>query len=188
MSETQAAAAEKATQDIEREIGLKGGDQDQFLTFILGDETYGIDILRVQEIRGWESPTQLPNMPGYVKGVINMRGAVVPIIDMRERFNISKPTYDESTVVIVIHVNHRAEGSEMEVQKTIGLVVDGVSDVHDVNIDQLQHSPSFGDNKAVSEEYVRGLATLEEIMVIILNIDLLANQGIFNEVKHFKRH
>jgi purine-binding chemotaxis protein CheW len=162
-------------------------DQDQFLTFILGDETYGIDILRVQEIRGWELPTKLPNMPNYVKGVINMRGAVVPIIDLRERFNISKPTYDESTVVIITHVHYRAEGSEVETQKTIGLVVDGVSDVHDVNLTQLQHAPSFGDSRRVSEEFVRGLATLEEIMVIILNIDLLANQGIFQEVKGFSK-
>ncbi len=162
--------------------------QDQFLTFILGAETYGIDILRVQEIRGWEKPTKLPNMPHYVKGVINMRGAVVPIIDLRERFNISKPTYDESTVVIIVHVNYRAEGAEHDIQKTIGLVVDGVSDVHDVNVGELQHAPSFGDSRRVSEEFVRGLATLDDIMVIILNIDLLANQGIFLEVKNFPKH
>jgi purine-binding chemotaxis protein CheW len=173
--------------DIEREIRLQA-DQDQFLTFILGEETYGIDILRVQEIRGWEKPTKLPNMPNYVKGVINMRGAVVPIIDMRERFSISKPTYDESTVVIIVHVNYRAEGAEHEIEKTIGLVVDGVSDVHDVNLEQLQHAPSFGEGKRVSEEFVKGLATLDEIMVIILNIDLLANQGIFQEVKNHPRY
>lgn len=173
--------------EVEREIRLQA-DQDQFLTFILGEETYGIDILRVQEIRGWEQPTQLPNMPNYVKGVINMRGAVVPIIDMRERFSISKPTYDESTVVIIVHVNYRAEGSEHETEKTIGLVVDGVSDVHDVNLELLQHAPSFGEGKRVSEEFVRGLATLEQIMVIILNIDLLANQGIFQEVAHSAKY
>lgn len=173
--------------DTNREIRLQA-DQDQFLTFLLGDETYGIDILRVQEIRGWEKPTKLPNMPDYVKGVINMRGAVVPIIDMRERFNIGQASYDESTVVIITHVNYHAEGAEHEVEKTIGLVVDGVSDVHDVNLDQLQHAPSFGESKRVSEEFVKGLATLEEIMVIILNIDLLANQGIFQEVKHLSKN
>lgn len=173
----------ESNQSIEREIRLTA-DQDQFLTFILGDETYGIDILRVQEIRGWELPTRLPNMPNYVKGVINMRGAVVPIIDMRERFSIGAPTYDESTVVIIVHVNYRAEGAEYDIEKTIGLVVDGVSDVHDVNLEHLQHAPSFGDSQRVSEEFVRGLATLGDIMVIILNIDLLANQGIFHEVRN----
>lgn len=175
----------EATQNIDREIRLTS-DQDQFLTFLLGPETYGIDILRVQEIRGWEKPTQLPNMPGYVKGVINMRGAVVPIIDMRERFNISDPTYDESTVVIIVHVSYRAEGAEHYSEKTIGLVVDGVSDVHDVDLKTLQPAPAFGDNLQVSAEFVRGLATLEEVMVIILNIDLLANQGIFAALAHHR--
>lgn len=169
-----------------REIRLQA-DQDQFLTFLLGDETYGIDILRVQEIRGWESPTKLPNMPNYIKGVINMRGAVVPIIDMRERFSISEPTYDESTVVIIVHVHLHTDSSEHDTVKTIGLVVDGVSDVHDVDLANLQHAPNFGDSRRVSEEFVRGLATLEAIMVIILNIDLLANQGIFEEVRHYSR-
>lgn len=161
-------------------------DQDQYLTFILGDETYGIDILRVQEIRGWEAPTSLPNMPHYVKGVINMRGAVVPIVDLRERFNIGEPIYNESTVVIITHVNHHVEGADHSTQKTIGLVVDGVSDVHDVNLEELQGAPSFGEGNRVSEEYVRGLATLDKIMVIILNIDLLANQGLFQEIQVFK--
>lgn len=160
-------------------------DQDQYLTFTLGAETYGIDILRVQEIRGWEAPTSLPNMPHYVKGVINMRCAVVPIVDMRERFNIGEPVYDETTVVIITHVNHHVEGADHSTQKTIGLVVDGVSDVHDVNLEELQGAPSFGESNRVSEEYVRGLATLDEIMVIVLNIDLLANQGIFREIQSF---
>lgn len=161
-------------------------DQDQYLTFILGAETYGVDILRVQEIRGWEAPTSLPNMPHYVKGVINMRGAVVPIVDLRERFNIGEIKYDESTVVIITHVNHYIEGADHSTQKTVGLVVDGVSDVHDVNLEELQGSPSFGMANTVSEEYVRGLATLDKTMVIILNIDLLANQGIFKEAQAFK--
>ena len=103
------------------------------------------------------------------------------------RSNISEPTYDESTVVIIVHVHHRPEGADHDTVKTIGLVVDGVSDVHDVNLAELQHAPSFGDTRRVSEEFVRGLATLEAIMVIILNIDLLANQGIFDEVKHYSR-
>ncbi len=156
---------------------------DQFLTFILGAETYGVDILRVQEIRGWEQPTALPNTPGYIKGVINMRGAVVPIVDLRERFQIGEVTYNDSTVVIITHFNYQLPESDEILQKTIGLVVDGVSDVHDVNLAELQSAPSFGDTKRVSGEFVKGLATLEHTMIIILNVDLMINQGIYEEVR-----
>ena len=156
---------------------------DQFLTFILGAETYGVDILRVQEIRGWEQPTALPNTPGYIKGVINMRGAVVPIVDLRERFQIGEVTYNDSTVVIITHFNYQLPESDETLQKTIGLVVDGVSDVHDVNLAELQSAPSFGDTKRVSGEFVKGLATLEHTMIIILNVDLMINQGIYEEVR-----
>lgn len=155
----------------------------QFLTFILGAETYGVDILRVQEIRGWEQPTALPNTPSYIKGVINMRGAVVPIVDLRERFQIGEMTYDDTTVVIITHFNYQLPDTEEVIQKTIGLVVDGVSDVYDVNLAELQSAPNFGDTKRVSGEFVKGLATLEHTMIIILNVDLMINQGIYDEVR-----
>lgn len=158
---------------------------DQFLTFVLGAETYGIDILRVQEIRGWEPPTSLPNTPDYIKGVINMRGAVVPIVDLRQRFNIGDVIYNDSTVVIITHFNYQIPESDEVIQKTIGLVVDGVSDVHDVNLAELQSAPSFGDTKRVSGEFVKGLATLDHTMIIILNVDLMINQGIYEEVRQF---
>lgn len=171
--------------DIESEVSLVKADQSQCLTFILGDETYGIDILRVQEIRGWEKPTKLPNMPGYIKGAINMRGSVVPIVDLRERFHISSPTYDETTVVMIVNVLTQAEGSGIETEKTIGLVVDGVSDVQAIDRQSLQEAPSFTEERYLSGDYVKGIATVGEVMVIVLDVDILANQGIFQKItKH----
>lgn len=154
---------------------------DQFLTFILGAETYGMDILRVQEIRGWETTTHLPGMPDYVKGVINIRGAVVPIVDLRERFHIGEATYDESTVVIITKMEAGNLGENL--QKTVGLVVDGVSDVEDVDMAALQAAPSFQSGDRVSDEFIQGLASLQQKMVIVLNVDRLLHQGVFNNIQ-----
>ncbi len=154
---------------------------DQFLTFVLGSETYGIDILRVQEIRGWEKTTNLPGVPDYVKGVINIRGAVVPIVDLRERFHIGNATYDESTVVIITKME--AGNTEENLQKTVGLVVDGVSDVEDVDVASLQAAPSFQSGDRVSDEFIQGLASQAEKMVIVLNVDNLLHQGVFQKLK-----
>jgi purine-binding chemotaxis protein CheW len=154
----------------------------QVLTFILGQETYGLDILRVQEIRGWETTTKLPETPEYVKGVINMRGAVVPIVDLRDRFGIGGATYDDSTVVIITRLLNS------DTAKTIGLVVDGVSDVEDIDVSQLQAVPSFSGGGKINEQYIQGLANLKDSdasvnkMVIVLNVDALILQGIFNEM------
>ena len=145
---------------------------DQFLTFILGAETYGIDILRVQEIKGWEEPTCIPNMPDYIKGVINLRGAVIPIVDLRQRFSLREVSYDHTTVVIIVQVKND-DGSH----KAVGIVVDGVSDVHDIDLTSLQPSPKVA--SAISDAYIRGLATLEGKMVIVLNVDELVNMGLF---------
>jgi purine-binding chemotaxis protein CheW len=154
---------------------------EQFLSFLLGAEVYGLDILRVQEIRGWEKTTHLPNMPSYVKGVINIRGAVVPIVDLRERFHIGEPTYNESTVVIITRMDTHT--GEENLQKTVGLVVDGVSDVEDVDVNALQSSPSFQQGGQVNDEFIRGLANLENRMMIVLNVDRLLHQGVFNKIQ-----
>lgn len=153
---------------------------EQYLSFLLGSEVYGLDILRVQEIRGWEKTTNLPGVPSYVKGVINIRGAIVPIVDMRERFHIGTPTYDESTVVIITKME--AHTTEENLQKTVGLVVDGVSDVEDVDMNQLQAAPAFTQDEHVNDEFIRGLANLENRMMIVLNVDKLLNQGVFNKL------
>ncbi len=144
-------------------------DTDQFLTFMLAGEEYGVDILRVQEIKGWDAVTTIPNTPEYLRGVINLRGTIIPIIDMRIRFGIEKLDYGPLTVVIVLKVDSE------EKNRVIGIVVDGVSDVYNVPEDEIKPSPDFGN--AVDTEFVRGLATIDKKMVIVLDIDQMFNSG-----------
>jgi len=161
----------------QEQINQQSDADNQILSFLLGDEQYGVDILRVQEIKGWERTTEIPNSPDYVMGVINLRGAVVPVIDLRVRFGLDKITYDESTVVIIL----RATDEQTGIQKIIGIVVDGVSDVHTIDLNTLQISPEISGN--IHTEYVRGLATFEDKMVIVLHIDQLVSNGILKEIK-----
>jgi len=140
-------------------------DADQFLTFVLGSEEYGVDILRVQEIKGWDSVTPIPNTPEYIKGVINLRGTIVPIVDLRQRFHMPEIEYGPITVVIVLKI----ECADRD--RIMGIVVDGVSDVYDVPPEEMKDAPDFG--SVVDTEFVRGLATVEEKMIIILDIDHL---------------
>jgi purine-binding chemotaxis protein CheW len=142
----------------------------QFLTFMLAGEEYGVDILRVQEIKGWENATEIPNTPEYIRGVMNLRGTIVPIVDLRSRFELEKVEYSNTTVVIVLKI--KTEKSE----KTIGFVVDAVSDVYNVTEEQLKPSPDFGNS--VSTEFVKGLATVDEKMLILLDIDHLIDVDI----------
>lgn len=152
-------------------IGLETEDNtNQFLTFMLAGEEYGVDILRVQEIKGWESSTEIPNTPAYIQGVMNLRGTIVPIVDLRSRFELEQVEYSNTTVVIVL----KTKSGENE--KTIGFVVDAVSDVYNVTDEQLKPSPDFGN--AVSTEFVRGLATVDEKMLILLDIDHLIDADI----------
>jgi len=142
----------------------------QFLTFILAGEEYGVDILRVQEIKGWDAVTQVPNTPEYVRGVINLRGTIVPIIDLRIRFSIEQLEYGPTTVVIVLKVISGADNSRI-----MGIVVDGVSDVYNVKNEEINAAPDFGDG--VDSSFVKGLATVDEKMVIILDIDHMLNSN-----------
>lgn len=141
-------------------------DVNQYLTFLLAGEEYGVDILRVQEIKGWDKVTPIPNTPGYVKGVMNLRGTIVPIIDLRQRFGFNDIAYSPMTVVIVLKVIGERE-------RIMGIVVDGVSDVYNVAKNDLQPPPDFGD---VDIEYVHALATVDNKMVIVLDIDILLNK------------
>jgi purine-binding chemotaxis protein CheW len=143
--------------------------EDQYLTFILNGEEYGVDILRVQEIRGWDNATPIPNTPEYIKGVMNLRGTIVPIIDLRERFNLETLDYGPTTVVIVLKVY----GGERE--RVMGIVVDAVSEVYNIGAEALQPPPDFGD--VVALEFVQGLAAVEDKMVIVLDIDHLLTSG-----------
>ncbi len=133
----------------------------EFLAFKLGKEEYGIDIQKVQELRGYENPTRIANSPDFIKGVVNLRGIIVPIVDMRIKFNLGTPTYDQFTVVIILNVAGR----------TIGMVVDSVSDVITLIPEQVKPAPEMG--AALDTDYMIGLGTLEERMVILVDIDKL---------------
>jgi purine-binding chemotaxis protein CheW len=149
-------------------------DGQQYLTFVLAGEEYGVDILRVQEIKGWDNVTHIPNTPEYVRGVINLRGTIVPIIDMRMRFGLEQLEYGPTTVVIVLRVLSEAG------DRIMGVIVDGVSDVYNMLDEDIKASPDFG--AAVDTAFVKGLATVNEKMVIILDIDHMLNSRELSEV------
>ncbi|MBK8537561.1 MAG: purine-binding chemotaxis protein CheW [Candidatus Competibacteraceae bacterium] len=150
------------TRSLQRDILAEGL---QYLTFNLAGEEYGIDILKVQEIRGWMPVTKVPNAPVFVRGVMNLRGAIVPVIDLRLRFGLEAVEYTKITVVIVVTVQSDS-GSRI-----IGMVVDGVSDVLNVNATDIKPSPDFG--TAVHTEFISGLVTIEAGMVMLLDVDRL---------------
>ncbi|MFT3931717.1 MAG: chemotaxis protein CheW [Spongiibacteraceae bacterium] len=133
----------------------------EYLTFILGEEEYGIDILCVQEIRGYDAVTAIANAPPFIKGVINLRGTIVPIVDMRIKFNLSKATYDDFTVVIILNV----------LQRTVGIVVDGVSDVVALTEGDIKSPPEFG--SAFDTQFLTGLGVINERMLILVDIEKL---------------
>jgi len=135
--------------------------QQEFLTFTLGSEEYGLDIMKVQEIRSYDGITKIPNAPNYLQGVINLRGVIVPIVDMRMKFNLNKIDYNEFTVVIVLNFSGR----------TMGLVVDSVSDVIGMSQDEIKPAPEF--SKLIATEYLLGLAAVEQRMVILIDIERL---------------
>ncbi|HEY6529702.1 MAG TPA: chemotaxis protein CheW [Cellvibrionaceae bacterium] len=142
-------------------------ESSQYLTFIMANEEYGVDILCVQEIRGWETATPLPNAPKHIKGVINLRGTIVPIVDLRQCFGLPAIDYTAVTVVIVLKVQHAGSS------RIIGIVVDGVSDVYSLVDKDLRQAPDLG--RAVDMHFIKGLVSVENKMVILLNIDRLLN-------------
>jgi purine-binding chemotaxis protein CheW len=133
----------------------------EFLTFRLGKEEYGIEILKVQEIRGYDSITQIANAPEFIKGVVNLRGIIVPIIDMRIKFRLGNAEYNQFTVVIILNVADRI----------MGIVVDGVSDVISLGVEQMRPTPGFG--SVIDTEYMMGLGTIDERMLILIDIEKL---------------
>jgi purine-binding chemotaxis protein CheW len=137
----------------------------QVLTFVLGSETYGVDILRVQEIRGWSAVTKIPHAPAHVLGVLNLRGSIVPIVDLRMRLNLDRAEYTAVTVIIVLSV---VAGSA---RRDFGVVVDGVSDVVDVKEAEVKPAPDLG--ARTGSDYIRGLVPVSERMVVLLDIDRL---------------
>ena len=137
----------------------------EYLTFTLGAEEYGLDILKVQEIRGYDAVTKIANSPDFIKGVINMRGVIVPIIDLRLKFNLGQVEYNQFTVVIILNIAGRV----------VGVVVDGVSDVIALGRDQIRPAPEFG--ALLDTAYIDGLTTLDERMVIMVDIEKLMSSS-----------
>lgn len=133
----------------------------EYLAFTLGQEEYGIDIQKVGEIRSYETPTRIANAPDFVKGVVNLRGIIVPIVDMRVKFNLGEPTYDQFTVVIILNIGHRV----------VGMVVDRVSDVTMLSPEQIKPAPDIG--SSLKTEYITGLGTIDDRMLILVDIDQL---------------
>ena len=136
----------------------------EYLAFRLGKEEYGIDILKVQEIRGYEAVTRVANAPEFVKGVINLRGIIVPIVDMRIKFKLGEPTYDQFTVVIILNI----------IGRVVGIVVDSVSDVITLTPEHVKPAPDMG---AMNSNYLIGLGTLDERMLILIDIDKLMSSS-----------
>jgi purine-binding chemotaxis protein CheW len=147
---------------------------EQYLTFILGCEEYGVDILRVQEIKGWDKVTRIPYTPEYVLGVINLRGAVVPIIDLRRRFGLETNEFGPTTVIIVVRVMSGLA------ERTVGVVVDAVSEVYNVGAADTKPPPDVC--SGVGTVFVKALATIEDKMLILLDIDRLVGNSIAHEL------
>ena len=166
-----AAALETATKELNQQIGLTT-DGSQFLTFNLGEELYGVDILRVQEIKGYTAVTKIPNTPSHIKGVLNLRGTIVPIIELRTKFSMPTIDYTAFTVIIVVVVR----------DKVMGLVVDAVSDVLNIDKKDIQPPPQFGAKVDVS--FLNGIGKSNDKLVALLDIDrLLLDDEMQNDAK-----
>lgn len=144
----------------------------EFLTFRLGGEEYGIEILKVQEIRGYDAITHIANAPDFIKGVVNLRGIIVPIADMRIKFRLGKADYDQFTVVIILNVAGRV----------MGIVVDGVSDVITLSTEQMRPTPGMG--SVIDTEYIMGLGTVDERMLILIDIEKLMMSSHMGLIEH----
>jgi purine-binding chemotaxis protein CheW len=154
---------------------MQNDDEAQYATealaFTLGGEEYGIDILKVQEIRGYHAVTKIANAPDFVKGVVNLRGIIVPIVDMRIKLRLGRPTYDQFTVVIILNIGDRV----------VGIVVDGVSDVITLTPEQVKPAPEMG--AALNTDHLIGLGVMGERMVILIDIDKLMSSAEMNVIE-----
>ena len=148
-----------------RNVGAQQGTHAEFLTFRLGAEEYGIDILRVQEIRSYEEPTRIANAPHFIKGVVNLRGVIVPVVDLRIKLNCEKVEYNGFTVVIVLNVHGRV----------VGAVVDSVSDVLELSHELIKPAPEM--NTTVDVSFITGIASVGERMLILMDIAALMSSA-----------
>ncbi|PKO94080.1 MAG: chemotaxis protein CheW [Betaproteobacteria bacterium HGW-Betaproteobacteria-1] len=150
-------------EEVEGKASQGGSVAGEFLTFVLGSEAYGLEILKVQEIRGYDAVTQIANTPAFIKGVINLRGKIVPIVDLRVKFKMGKIEYNEFTVVIILNLGGRV----------VGIVVDGVSDVMQLEESQIRAVPDIV--ASIDTQYITGLASVGEKMFILVDIEKLMN-------------
>lgn len=150
--------------------------EQEYLTFIVNNEEYGVDILFVQEIRVWSKVTELPNKPDYIKGVINLRGVIIPIIDLRQRFGLKPLEYNEQTVTIIL--KKPAQDSPM----VIGIIVDAVSDVYKFNYSTIRQAPDFGNQ--IPNSFLHGLVSIEDKLILLLDTDTLLD---IDELYSFER-
>ena len=164
-----AATLETTTKELNQQIGLTT-DGSQFLTFNLGEELYGVDILRVQEIKGYTAVTKIPNTPAYIKGVLNLSGTIVPIIELRTKFGMPTIDYTTFTVIIVVVVR----------DKVMGLVVDSVSDVLNIDKKDIQSPPQFG--AKVDVTFINGIGKSGDKLIALLDMDRLSTDGDVPEV------
>jgi len=150
--------------------------EQEYLTFVLNGEEFGVDILCVQEIRVWSSVTELPNKPDYIKGVINLRGVIIPIVDLRQRFGLSPLDYDEQTVTIIL----RTQNSDKSM--VVGIVVDAVSEVYKFDNKSIRKAPEFGNQ--IDNCFLKGLASIEDKLIILLETQTLLSQNELYSVNH----
>jgi purine-binding chemotaxis protein CheW len=145
----------------DNELAIDSDDMCKFLTFKVDNEIYGVDLLSIREIKGWSETTRLPNSPSFMKGVINLRGAVIPIFDLKGRFNMGQTQATEKHVVIILAVGERL----------VGILVDAVSDIIDVPNDDIKQAPQM--ETKLDDKFVKGLISIEEKMVVVLDIETL---------------
>jgi purine-binding chemotaxis protein CheW len=162
------AATDSMQIDNSALLGLDNSNEgEQHLSFILGEEHYAVDILSVSEIRGWENPTKVPNTPDYMKGVINLRGIIVPVFDLRIRFEVGVAEYSATTVVVVLKL---MSGTQ---RKIVGFIVDAVSDVLNIPEKNIVKAPAFGGN--LPTHYIKGLVNIGNNVVTVLSLEALLN-------------
>jgi len=148
---------------------------EQYLSFIMDTEEYAVGILSVREIRGWESVTPIPNTPEYVKGFINLRGIVVPIIDLRQRFNLDVVEYCETTVVIILNTT-----DQIDCQQLVGIIVDAVSEVYDIDTDSIRDAPNLGSQ--IDTQFIKGIVEINDKMIILTEVQtLLDTEELFSK-------
>ncbi len=162
MSETTLDTKPETKPDIRTDIRTNNSediDLAQYVTFAIGEETYGVEVLKVQEIIGMTKITAIPNSLVFMKGVINLRGTVVPVVDMRLKFNMDERAYDNTTVVLIVEVQ----------KKLVGMIVDAVSDVASLPLENIQDTPHF--TARIETDYIRGIGNLDDLLIIVLDVD-----------------